>query len=486
MQIDSYHLPGLDAQDVSAWQTMEYAQRRVTLRFPVLRPGAITRLAARLTTARAAHLAPLTTGDIIETIDRAAARLADPRDPLRRLADDALPAITGYTPPMIALVLERAIEEWRTPVLQQLLCAELAHPTALDNFVPHGETGVLTRAVGPRHAFHIFSGNVPGVAVTSIVRSLLVKAATLGKTASGEPLLPVLFARALSEVAPGIGDCLAVCYWRPDSPAHDEALRAADAVIVYGGREAVADVRSRMPAGVRLIEHGPRISFGIVGAQALTDDAAASAVAASAARATALFDQQGCVSPHLLYVEEDAPTAPRAFARMLARALERLADELPRGTLTPAEAAAIHDARAEAEFRGIDGQEVELFADSATGYTVVYDPRTTFEASCLNRFIRVKPVASLDDIAGIVAPFADVLQTVAVAGAGERTVAIAARLAEIGVSRITTFDSMPWPPATWHHDGRGPLNELLRWTDWENGTVTGNREPGTEHRTGAP
>ena len=53
----------------------------------------------------------------------------------------------------------------------------------LDEFRPSGRGGGRQAAFGPRLAAHVFSGNVPGVAVTSLVRSLLVKAATLGKTA---------------------------------------------------------------------------------------------------------------------------------------------------------------------------------------------------------------------------------------------------------------------------------------------------------------
>jgi hypothetical protein len=54
-----------------------------------------------------------------------------------------------------------------------------------------------------------------------------------------------------------------------------------------------------------------------------------------------------------------------------------------------------------------------------------------------------------------------------VAGAGERLQALARALGAAGATRITTFAAAPWPPPEWHHDGRGPLVELLRWTDLE-------------------
>jgi hypothetical protein len=60
-----------------------------------------------------------------------------------------------------------------------------------------------------------------------------------------------------------------------------------------------------------------------------------------------------------------------------------------------------------------------------------------------------------------------VLQTAAVAGPPTRIEALAPRLVAAGVSRITSFAEMPFPPPFWHHDGRGPLGELLRWADLE-------------------
>jgi hypothetical protein len=60
-----------------------------------------------------------------------------------------------------------------------------------------------------------------------------------------------------------------------------------------------------------------------------------------------------------------------------------------------------------------------------------------------------------------------VLQSVAIAAPDAAADALAASLADIGVTRVTSFRDLPWPPPTWHHDGRGPLRELLRWVDIE-------------------
>jgi cytochrome c551/c552 len=466
--IDAFHLPGLDPGGVARWRVREYAGG-VSLRFPQLEPAQLGAVIAHLRESRARFLADRPADAIAAAIAAAAARLGRDDDARRRTALDALPAVTGYSPPMVRLVLDRMLEDWSEASLRELLRSEFPDPGVLDGFRPHpaGRSGSRTRALGPELAFHIFAGNVPGVAVTSIVRSLLVKAATLGKTASGEPLLPVLFARTLAAVDSGLGECLAVTYWPGGSEDLEAvALEAADAVIVYGGAGVAEDVRRRAPAGRRVVVHGPRFSLGLVGRDAL-DARRAEETAAQAARAVAIFDQQGCVSPHLYYVEEGGETPPARFAERLAAHLARLQEDLPRGAISPAEAAAIQTARADAEARALAGADVQVYAARGTEFTVIYDPDPAFAPSPLNRVVRVKPLADLAAAVGLIRPLAHLIQTVGVAGAGGRLVGLAEALGRAGAPRITSLARMPWPPPTGHHDGQEPLRELVRWVDLE-------------------
>jgi hypothetical protein len=470
--IDAYHLPGLRNEDVLRWEERPYGDGEVVLRFPVLTPELLESLVARLRLARAERLAGRPVASVVRALGEAAARLAREDDPCRVLAERALPAITGFSPPMVRLILDRMIADWQEEALWRLLRSELGDPEVLDDFRPRADEPdpaprTLMRACGPDLAFQIFSGNVPGVAVTALIRSLLVKAATLGKTASGEPLLPVLFARALAAVDHELGECLAVTYWPGGEEALEAvALRAADTVVVYGGREVEEQILRRIPPGKRLVVHGARLSLGLIGRPALARDVVRR-TAAEAAWATAVFDQQGCVSPHVFYVERGGDTPPERFAGLLAAELDRLEKELPRGRITAAEAARIHQVRGAAEFRALGGQDVQLHAGPGTQYTVIYEANPEFAPSCLNRVVWVKPVDDLLEAVAYVSPYGSYLQTVGVAGAGPRLQALADRLAQAGASRITDLTRMPFPPPTWRHDGQQPLRELIRWVDLE-------------------
>jgi hypothetical protein len=464
--IEAFHLPGLVAADVERWETREYGTARIALRFPVLREGAMTRLLNRMLHARESRLAGVPARQVAQSLGQAAERLMHAEDPLRQLLDRALPIVTGYSEPMIRLGLERTLLDWTEPSLLKLLDAELAGGRLLDGFFERGVTRV--RAVGPRLAFHVFSGNVPGVAVTAMIRSLLVKAATVGKTAAGDPLFAAVFAQALRSVDPGLADCVAITHWPGGgSMVEDEAIAAADLIVVYGGAEAVRSLRSRSPATTRVIEHGPSVSLGMVGRDALQDRPSARTLAARVAWAASLFDQQGCVSPHLIWVERGGAVTPTEFARLIGEGMAQLAAELPRGSITAAEAAAIHQARAAAEFRAIAGEEMEVIEGDSAGWTVIYDSDARFEPSCLNRTLRVKPIDRLEEVPTLIETIRGLVQTVAMEGEGIRTRALANALATAGATRITDFSRMPWPNPAGHHDGTGPLIELVQWVDLE-------------------
>ena len=468
MTCNAFHLPALPHPRTTTW-SYGRGEGAVQLRVAMLDAALLRRQVEALLEAREEHLAERPVHEIARVVDRVAARLSDPVDPLRRAAEEALPQVTGYSAPMIRRVLDGMVVDWRLDRLRDLLRTELGDPRVLDTFRPRQHAPGMERAYGPRLATHVFSGNVPGVAVTSLVRSLLVKAATLGKTAVGEPLLPALFARGVAEEDPGLGACLAVTYWPGgDRALEPVALAEAEALVVYGGAEAVAALRAAAPPEARLLVYGPRLSFGVVAREALSSPAEAERVAAGAALAASSFDQQGCVSPHLFYVEEGGAVEPRAWARLLAAAMAAVERELPRGTLSPSEASAIRQLRGEAEFAGLAGSGTELHASAqGTAWTVVYDPDPAFSASCLNRVVRVKPVETLEQVPARVAEIGPHLQTVGVAAPPERTAALAGALGRLGASRVAPFDRMPWPPATWHHDGRPPLRDFLRWCDLE-------------------
>lgn len=466
MSTPLFWLPALP--EIATARLPEVGSAGTELLIPQLTPDLLRRQLTALTAARETGLADRPVREIVGVIDAVAARFLDSADSLRLEALRLLPAVTGYSEAMCMRILDRMASDWRADRLERLLAEDLGGSDVLDGFAPRIGSARRTYAVGPALTVHFFSGNVPGVAVTSLVRALLVKSASLGKAAAGEPVLPALFARGIAETDEAIGRCLAVAYWPGGTEELESvALASPEVVIAYGSSNTIADIRRRLPAGRKLLEYGGRISFGVVGREALSGSTAAE-TATDAANAVATFDQQGCVSPHLIYVQEGGEITPERWAEALARAMDEIEIELPRGRIDEGGSAAIQQLRGQAELSELAGSGVRLHrSDAGTEWTVIYDRRRGFEASCLNRVVRVKPFSDPDSIVDDLAPLAGLLQTVGLAGDGARLEPLATRLARMGVSRLAPLREVAWPPPWWHHDGRPPLGDLVHWCDWD-------------------
>jgi hypothetical protein len=300
-----------------------------------------------------------------------------------------------------------------------------------------------------------------------MLRSLLVKSAILLKPGRGDEVLGVLFRRGLAEASPDVARACAVVYWPGGAgePIERAALADADLVVVYGGDEAVGLVRAQANATAPVVVHPHRVGFGVVGGDTPTEGGFESA-AGAAALAVALFDQRGCVSPHLFYVL-GRPERAEGFAEALAGELNRLEGELPPGPLDVATAVELHQTRGTAELLSAAGQG-RVWSGGAASWTVVLGTDSQFEPSCLGRLVRVKPAASLAAVLDAVRPIRRHLQTVGVAGlTADDLEDLSEGLARLGGARVAPLEAAPWPPPWWHHDGMGSLTSLVRWTDIE-------------------
>ncbi|WP_312409327.1 acyl-CoA reductase [Comamonas sp.] len=467
------YLPGLDDNQVR-WQVLvfERAGAHLEVEVPVLSGAQMQALTARVRAAAQRQLQPMPLAEIVAAIDRAMARLLDPADPYRRQIDACLPLVCGYDAAMVRLGLNGLFKTFRAPQLWRFAGEDFANPAVLDGFVPAVKGGAV-RAYGPGLLLHSWAGNVPALSLWSLVCALLVKAPSIGKLASAEPLFAGWFARLLAEVHPPLADCLAVVWWPGGTQTGDSADGAqvlyaeADTVMAYGSNQTLAALRQQLPVTTRFLPHGHKLGFGMVGAAAL-DAVKAPAHARLAAWDVMRYDQQGCYSPHVFYVERGATVAPRAFADYLAAELANLQQRFARRPLDLEEGAGMARWQQSLEWRAPadDGAAPQLIGPADAPWSVAYsDSLEPLAPTALYRSIVVVGVDSLEQALPLVAAQRDYLQTAGLAVGPEDLYRLASLLGAAGVTRISALGAMGVPEAGWHHDGRFSLLDLVRMTE---------------------
>jgi len=436
-----------------------------------LTPRLITEACRTLKRNRAQFLAARSTACIVTLLANVAAQWLKEDSHLRKLALAEGPKALGFSQETLARGLDDFFREVTGANLNALIEQDLGDVGGLDRPVAAraGQgTPRQAMAVGPEFLAHIAAGNIPNPALMSLMLGLLTRSAQFMKCATGNTLLPRLFAHSIYEADPKLGACLEVAEWSGGNATLEEALFAeADCVTATGSDESLASVRGKLPVRTRFVGYGHRVSFGFVAAGATTMSSAEE-LAARAAEDVAAWDQLGCLSPHVIYVAEGAGVSADEFAGLLADAIVQREQTQPRGPIPTELAATIASRRTVFGVRAAHSGDTRIWqSENSTAWTVVYEAEPRFQASCLHRWIYVKAVKSVADLLIATDAVRGQVSTVGLAAPEERAAAIVAALARWGVTRVCPLGQMQQPPLTWRHDGRPALGELVAWTDWE-------------------
>ncbi|MFC0473452.1 acyl-CoA reductase [Halalkalibacter kiskunsagensis] len=451
--------------------TFENHSESVELHMPELTPDLLEKIAETLKKQQLEYVQTLKTNEIIDIFDKAVQKWLHPDYELRKLAEQLLPIITGYDREMIRLFISRYLRQFRKEKLQRMIDEDFANPLILDEFRPR-KSGGVHRAYGPRLITHIFSGNVPALPLWSLAAGMLLKSATIGKVSSSEPLFPVLFAKTIAEVDDRLGDAMAILWWKGGDEALESiSFQSSNAVIAYGGKETIETVRQKIPPHASFHSHGHKVSFGVITKECLAATKGWQ-TAKLASYDVSWFDQQGCLSPHVFFVERGGMYTAHDFAQMLANEMDNFQHTHPRATLKDEEHHAIMKQRTVLEFESFENSSLDLIkSEQGTEWTVVYrefgEKEREFPFSPLNRFVTVIPVNNMAEVKPLIKKVEGFVQTVGVGCPPQEFSSIISMLGECGVNRICALGSMPHPEPGWHHDGRFHLADLVRFCDVE-------------------
>jgi hypothetical protein len=378
---------------------------------------------------------------IIGAVADAAERWRDADFPARVRATERVAERTGYSVPVVEYALDRLFFSIDRAALETVIAGELGEVEILDGFRARpGRTEAWAHPIG--RVCVISSRTTIGVALPAAIFALCAKCDVLVK--DREDSLIASFFETLREERAAFEQAARAEPWTSEDELAP-TLDMFDAVAVFGRSETLATVRNALPAETRFIGFGSRASAGYVTRESFCNPKAGSEIARGAARDIVLYETEGCLSLHVLFVEDGGVVSAAAFSEMLQEEIARAGVEFPRGELTLERLAQSAHARTLGAFR------------KATAQSVLAEP-----PPFLPRLAHVVPVNNPGDALEYLRRHGLALEGFALAGDRRDVIDMAVAA---GAVRLTRIGALQDPPLHGEHGGRPRIAEFVRWVD---------------------
>ncbi|MBV9271248.1 MAG: hypothetical protein JO165_09140, partial [Candidatus Eremiobacteraeota bacterium] len=398
-------------------------------------------------------LAHLPIAKILRAVADAAERWSDADFPPRVRATEEVVARTGYSMPVVEYALDRLFFSITESALRTTIDAELGSIEALDGFATRAaRPEAWARPVG--RVAVISSRTTIGVGIVPAIFALCAKCDVVVK--DREDHLVRAFFSTLAEEREEFSAAARAELW-----THTETARSLgefDAVVAFGDDESLKAIRDASNPQARIVAYGSRASAGYITREALDDAASLEQLLAGAARDTVLYESEGCLSLHMLFIENGDIT-PVQVAERLAKAMERASIELPVGVRDVSRAAQFSMARNMAAFRAATSHGA-VFSDDAGTYALTLDPPADEPPLFLPRTLAIRSVGKPAEALAYLRRHEIPLEGFAVSDSRSDVVKMAV---DAGAARLVPFGELQRPPIEGEHGGRPRIGEFVRW-----------------------
>ena len=429
----AYVLPDIQENNLE-FRTVEFGNKygKATFKIPKVGKKLVEDVVDKLDIGRT-YLAQKSSYEISDAVKETVKLWLEPNFRYRKMAEELLPIVTGFSPQMVHTFLDGIIGNLSRELYRMQL--------------PEKRSTI-------ERVFCVLE-EIPGPEILAIIKSLYNRSAIFCKSPSSEPLFAALYAQSFTDVDKKIADCIAVAPWEGGKPEFQGLENfvygersETDAVVLFGNSDVAESIKQKTNSAAKFTQFTRGISFGVIGKEML-EKGKVDNVIYEAALAVCMYDQRACFSPQLFYIERGGEISPKKFSEMMARKMQELEFILPRGDLSFDASATLTELMSTYELQDLVGS-AKMYAikngPEQTG-AVIYQKDNRFETSCLYRVIKAKPVNDILEIPRLIksSPSLEYLHTVGVATSEERKEELEKRLKELGVSRVTSISDMYQP-----------------------------------------
>lgn len=315
---------------------------------------------------------------------------------------------------------------------------------------------------------HWLAGNVPVLGMISILQGIVTKNTNIIKLPKENGLvLPFMVShiREYSFVTKGktisgkdiMKSCMFVYCDRNDKTSQESLSIKSDIRVAWGGRNAVESVMS-LPRkyGTDDVIFGPKYSFAAIARNSFNPDDLIELTYKLAMDAS-IFEQQGCNSPHTVFVEQGGDITPEKFAEALSLGMGEVLKRIPKNSINSSDAYKIVNLRSEYSFTG------KVFSSKGTEWTVILSNEKGLADACYQRTIFIRPVEEINAILPYIEK--NKHQTLGLVMNDERTHSFIKQVTSRGIERITEIGKMSFYNYPW--DGIFPMSHYVKWSSSE-------------------
>ncbi len=365
---------------------------------------------------------------------------------------------TGYSAPVIHEGFERVWRQFDRTHFEKLITEEApillergSLDTWLDAHLSLDARLNLFPECGTHSLLLITASTVPSAAFQDLFISLILPIkVTLRPAHNLIPMMQMLVDH-LTTYAPEMGTRVSLCDTGHDDDALRRIIQSHDTLNISGSDESIQHIQtlaSEMPQ--KWIRHGHRVSAAALfrGETQTLDDSTLLKLAED----LSIWDQTGCLSPKIIFIEENFDTAKK-FAKQLILKLDQVAKKLPETTPDLTELAVKNSRLRMTAFDGANifraqaNHDVLVVYPPGSPIVPILHPRTTC-IFCVQNAIKAASIfAGKGQAFGTQKPLND---------------AQTAELSCFGFNYFCTFGAMQDPPLYWKHDNIGTLLPLIQ------------------------
>ena len=337
----------------------------------------------------------------------------------------------------------------------------------LDDFKSTSDNSkILLKAQSKGLVCHWIAGNVPILGFISLVQGILTKNLNIVRVSKTfGSILPYML-DTFNEIefrnkegilisGSNIAKTICVLYYDKKDKSVGEILSLnSDVRVVCGGKEAVESIIGlKKRIDTYDIVFGPKYSFAVIDKTFLENSKSSKLISQKLAFDISSFDQNGCNSPHTLFVENSDTSIVESFCENLGKSLAEVLRVIPKENLQAGITTKILEARAKYGFSG------RVISSDGTDWTVLYSESEKGMANpCYGRTIFVRRV---DNIADVLAYVSKDHQTVGLAVHQSLKNKFSEELTQRGILRCPDLGSMSLYEVPW--DGIFPMERMIKW-----------------------